>query len=351
MEEIGEHCGYPLCKQLDFLPFFCSQCQNFYCLQHRTQTSHECPEAKPPEAVEVTTIGCKRCRRLFEVPDNMAPDVFLTAHMQSAKCAETERQRPRCSLVSCTSHKRYCLVQCKECSQLFCVSHRFPADHQCPVAAAAEASRAARSEASAALVAQARERLRAGQALVASQGLADSSSFKEESETASSDARAHAANTHNSGHRFIRKTSMTAKGLKTMKKVEAMKIKVKAKPDPSISERDQLAVRVDWQFAPKEKLPANLSSEDKFKEGAVLMVDGSKSVGWNLDRVCSKLSIRNANAETGPHATFWAFGIYDMNPKDSLQRTSSVVVTRLESTAQMKDCVQDGSVLLLLWEE
>lgn len=345
MDEIGKHCGSPLCNQLDFLPFFCQKCQNFYCLQHRTQTDHDCPAARWSGLAEPTTVGCKRCRRLLEVPDSVTADAFLAAHMQTTECDEAQRERPRCSLSSCKSQKTSCLVQCKECLELFCISHRFPADHQCTVTAAAEASRAARIEASAALVAQARERLKARQTSVASEvtvGSGDPGGCRRNG-TGAAEGRGVEAN--NAGHRFVQKSNMTAKGSQTMRKVEAMKIRARAKADPSIRDSNRLAVRVDWHLAPREKLPAPLREEGRVKDGMALLLDGSKSVGWNLDLVCSRLSIRNANAQTGPDATSWALGIYDTN-----EENPGVVAVTLEAGALMRDCLQDGSVLLLLWE-
>lgn len=40
MLDVGTHCYY--CRQLDFLPFHCSQCNQDFCSSHRLRESHHC---------------------------------------------------------------------------------------------------------------------------------------------------------------------------------------------------------------------------------------------------------------------------------------------------------------------
>lgn len=40
MLDVGTHCYY--CRQLDFLPFHCSQCNHDFCSSHRLKESHHC---------------------------------------------------------------------------------------------------------------------------------------------------------------------------------------------------------------------------------------------------------------------------------------------------------------------
>lgn len=40
---IGKHCHY--CRQLDFLPFTCSECGDVFCSDHRTPDAHRCSRA------------------------------------------------------------------------------------------------------------------------------------------------------------------------------------------------------------------------------------------------------------------------------------------------------------------
>ncbi|KAI5308189.1 hypothetical protein KEM55_006335, partial [Ascosphaera atra] len=41
--DIGKHCDYEYCRQLDFLPFRCGSCHGTFCLNHRSETAHKCP--------------------------------------------------------------------------------------------------------------------------------------------------------------------------------------------------------------------------------------------------------------------------------------------------------------------
>jgi len=43
--EIGAHCMLPYCAQLDFLPFRCDSCHRTFCLEHRSETAHQCAHA------------------------------------------------------------------------------------------------------------------------------------------------------------------------------------------------------------------------------------------------------------------------------------------------------------------
>ncbi|CBZ53886.1 Protein F58E10.4, confirmed by transcript evidence, related [Neospora caninum Liverpool] len=344
MDDIGEHCGYPECHQLDFLPFFCGGCNTFYCLEHRSQTAHCCckSSAADDSAQPPATVACKRCRRLLVVPDNLDSEAFLSLHRQSASCAEAARRLPLCALQSCRAQTmKSCLVECPDCSQLFCLRHRFSSDHEClrrtaVGAASPDRSRVSRILAEAGFVKGRREE-------DVSKGSKDDAGPEERVS-----GGAHCVSLH-PGRQLWRKRIMTSRALSTMRKIEAIKMKMKVKPDLSIPEADRILVRVDMTMAPEEMLPVNLSSA-KDKDGAIMYVDGSKTAGWNLDKICKKLSIRNANAETGDGATFWALGMYEAedhkNPSEQ-----AVGVTKIDPGVLLKEMTQDGSVLFLLWDD
>ncbi|SCU80135.1 LAMI_0B00936g1_1 [Lachancea mirantina] len=46
MLDVGTHCAF--CRQLDFLPFNCSQCGKQFCSSHRTKEAHHCVSAIAP---------------------------------------------------------------------------------------------------------------------------------------------------------------------------------------------------------------------------------------------------------------------------------------------------------------
>mmetsp|Transcript_30347 Transcript_30347/g.26893 ORF Transcript_30347/g.26893 Transcript_30347/m.26893 type:complete len:88 (-) Transcript_30347:245-508(-) len=39
---LGEHCSYKYCRQLDYLPFQCDGCMHKFCTSHRRYNDHEC---------------------------------------------------------------------------------------------------------------------------------------------------------------------------------------------------------------------------------------------------------------------------------------------------------------------
>lgn len=40
--DLGQHCSLADCKQLDFLPFVCSNCKLTFCKNHFNTSQHDC---------------------------------------------------------------------------------------------------------------------------------------------------------------------------------------------------------------------------------------------------------------------------------------------------------------------
>ena len=69
--DLGKHCAK--CKFLDFLPFKCSTCNKYYCLDHRTKSSHGCPEdkqniVKKPVKINSKPCSVKKCKNKMIIP-------------------------------------------------------------------------------------------------------------------------------------------------------------------------------------------------------------------------------------------------------------------------------------------
>ncbi|NXB18058.1 ZFAN1 protein, partial [Rhagologus leucostigma] len=94
--EVGQHCGVPECRQLDFLPFVCDGCSGVFCLQHRSRDAHGCSE------VNIRNNSVK--------PDQ-------------------HRSYP-CSYKDCNG-KELLPVLCPYCEKHFCLKHRHQSDHEC----------------------------------------------------------------------------------------------------------------------------------------------------------------------------------------------------------------------------
>ncbi|KAK4161013.1 AN1-type zinc finger protein 1 [Cladorrhinum sp. PSN259] len=130
---IGSHCKYAYCNQLDFLPFKCQSCSYTYCLEHRTEDSHECPNkgawAERRRQAELEKHSAGEGRRMRE-------------YITEKPCADDT-----CSKTIGTSLVPG--VHCDHCNRDYCLKHRLREDHDCknkppigarPTAAAAAAS-------------------------------------------------------------------------------------------------------------------------------------------------------------------------------------------------------------------
>lgn len=64
MLDVGTHCAF--CRELDFLPFHCSECKSDFCKNHRTKESHYCkslvllPPHAQPEVNDADKAGSGR---------------------------------------------------------------------------------------------------------------------------------------------------------------------------------------------------------------------------------------------------------------------------------------------------
>lgn len=131
---LGQHCDFPACRQIDFLPFKCDCCGRTYCLEHRTYSAHQCALAVGKEC---TTIVCPMCARAVKLSVGQDPNMAFDAHVREG-CDPSNYakvyKKQKCPVESCkeklTTITRY---KCKKCGQIVCLKHRDPADHSCEV--------------------------------------------------------------------------------------------------------------------------------------------------------------------------------------------------------------------------
>lgn len=114
VDAIGAHCQHPYCRQLDFLPFRCESCKWTFCLDHRSETAHN-------------------CRRAGEWASNRRRNSvgMSTGHIGSTipglspmKCSQ-----PKCKTVINTA--RNLGSRCNDCNHQYCLKHRFREEHEC----------------------------------------------------------------------------------------------------------------------------------------------------------------------------------------------------------------------------
>ena len=115
LDAIGAHCHYEYCNQLDFLPFRCESCKQTYCLDHRTESGHACPN---PGAWAAT-----RRAAAPQLSTNTPPTRKPTA------ATGTQCSHPQCKTLIYT-HTAVG-VQCPTCNRSYCLKHRLKEDHSC----------------------------------------------------------------------------------------------------------------------------------------------------------------------------------------------------------------------------
>lgn len=133
VDAIGAHCQNAFCHQLDFLPFRCESCHGTFCLDHRTETAHNCANAG----------AWARARREAEISKDYRPTArpSLLDHEQ------------QCSSPSCKTLIHTGLVpgvHCNTCRRDYCLKHRMPEEHDCsnlkPLGVASSTALAAQKE-------------------------------------------------------------------------------------------------------------------------------------------------------------------------------------------------------------
>jgi predicted nucleic acid binding AN1-type Zn finger protein len=121
LHAIGAHCHYTYCNQLDFLPFRCPSCTYTYCLEHRTETAHECPKAGAWAAT----------RRAANNSSNSSSN---TASSNLSAQKPTLATATQCSDPTCKTYINTLNavgVHCDACNRSYCLKHRLREEHRC----------------------------------------------------------------------------------------------------------------------------------------------------------------------------------------------------------------------------
>ncbi|KAK2865270.1 hypothetical protein FQN49_003742 [Arthroderma sp. PD_2] len=117
LEEIGKHCEFEFCRQLDFLPFRCESCKGTFCLDHRTETTHKCPKAGEWAARRRGGLN----GTASTVPPRLSPKPTV---YNSTQCSH-----PSCKTLIHTMASAG--VHCQNCNREYCLPHRMREDHDC----------------------------------------------------------------------------------------------------------------------------------------------------------------------------------------------------------------------------
>ncbi|XP_035411980.1 AN1-type zinc finger protein 2B [Cygnus atratus] len=130
--ELGEHCSWPPCQRLDFLPLKCDACQQIFCTDHVAYAQHACTSAYKKD---VQVPVCPLCNTPVPVRRGEMPDVVVGEHIdRHCKADPAQRKRKiftnKCLKPGC-KQKEMMKVICEQCHRNYCLKHRHPLDHDC----------------------------------------------------------------------------------------------------------------------------------------------------------------------------------------------------------------------------
>ncbi|XP_075421676.1 AN1-type zinc finger protein 2A isoform X2 [Ascaphus truei] len=129
--DLGQHCSEATCKQLDFLSLKCDACNDVFCKNHITSDQHRCAAAYKKD---VQVPVCPLCSSPVPVKRGEMPDVAVGAHMDR-NCNDPYKRKQKiftnkCLKAGCKK-KELLKIECDQCHNNFCLSHRHPLDHNC----------------------------------------------------------------------------------------------------------------------------------------------------------------------------------------------------------------------------
>jgi len=124
--DVGKHCDWSECKQLDFLPYRCDGCHKTFCQDHRLPRDHSCVN---PPIQQVYSPSCPLCGTVVAVKKGEDPNWKVEQHIR-AGCPSKPRHPHKCHVRGCTGYELVA-VKCNKCHRNVCLKHRTPESHKC----------------------------------------------------------------------------------------------------------------------------------------------------------------------------------------------------------------------------
>ncbi|ORX68137.1 hypothetical protein DL89DRAFT_225173 [Linderina pennispora] len=129
--DLGKNCALKGCNQLDFLPFKCQYCKQYFCESHWKVDTHTC--AQKHLVQDYVVPDCPLCGQVVSIRRGEDPNIAVDRHIQGG-CKKRTMGAPAykkgCQFRRCND-KVLVLTTCQYCRKEFCLKHRFESDHQC----------------------------------------------------------------------------------------------------------------------------------------------------------------------------------------------------------------------------
>ncbi|XP_020595467.1 zinc finger AN1 domain-containing stress-associated protein 12-like [Phalaenopsis equestris] len=128
--DLGEHCQYHDCNQLDFVAVVLPGARTE--LIDRTYRSHVCSKADHNSRIVAV---CELCSASIEKQADEEDEDILSHHKKSGTCDPSKKKKPRYPVLRCREVLTLSNSStCKVCNLKVCIRHRFPSDHSCRAA-------------------------------------------------------------------------------------------------------------------------------------------------------------------------------------------------------------------------
>ncbi|VDD93714.1 unnamed protein product, partial [Enterobius vermicularis] len=119
---------------IDFLPVRCDACGREFCADHYFYDAHHCEDSVIQRiclSQDVQVPICPLCGKAVPVARDELPDEPMNRHIETgSQSSRGQIYKHRCAVKTCR-RRELVPMRCEKCGLNFCLSHRFPADHDC----------------------------------------------------------------------------------------------------------------------------------------------------------------------------------------------------------------------------
>ena len=123
----GQFCN--VCKKLDFLPFECNYCNNWFCKECFNE--HKVSKCFNSNNTDKKIPQCPICNEFILLENGKSLDYCVDLHIRSGckkGILKHNKKINKCSYKKCKEEIEIFSYECKYCFKKYCLKHRF---HNC----------------------------------------------------------------------------------------------------------------------------------------------------------------------------------------------------------------------------